>query len=134
MKPPTEDTAATAEPEIEPNSMQVKMFTYPRPPVNLPTSELAKLVRRVAMPPLPMSRPARIKKGMARSEKLSTPVAIFWAIIEKALTSRATRMVSNDEMPIEIAIGTFITNRMTKVTTSTTIGMLIRSPFHSDST
>ena len=27
MKPPTEDTAAEAEPEIEPNNMQVSVFT-----------------------------------------------------------------------------------------------------------
>ena len=41
-----------------------------------------KFTRRLAIPPLFMMFPARINRGMARREKLSTPLFIFCMVIK----------------------------------------------------
>ena len=84
MKPPIADAAATAEPEIAPNSMQARIFTKASPPGNLPMITFAKSISLVAIPPRFMSCPDKIKNGMARSAKLSRPVAIRWASVVTA--------------------------------------------------
>jgi hypothetical protein len=42
IPPPTEDVAATADPEIEPNSVQDTTFTKARPPGSMPIRQRAK--------------------------------------------------------------------------------------------
>jgi hypothetical protein len=81
MKPPIDETAAVAEPEMAPNIMQVSTLTYDSPPVKWPTRAAAKSISRRAIPPSPIKMPARMKNGMASSGKLAMPVDIRWATI-----------------------------------------------------
>ena len=62
---PREETSATAEPDMEPNSMEASTFTWARPPRICPTQASAVFKSRLDIPPDPMISPARIKKGMA---------------------------------------------------------------------
>ena len=55
--------------------------------------------------------PASTKSGIAKSEKLSKPVAIRWAIVVTlASESIETIMVKRQEIPIDQATGTPIPN------------------------
>ena len=83
--PPTDDTAAAAEPEMEPKSMQVRVLTMASPPLKRPRKTAAKSINLLARPPAPMRSPARMKNGMASSAKLSTPLLISRA--EESRTS-----------------------------------------------
>ena len=73
--PPTAAAAATAEPEIEPNIILASTLTCPNDPGTRPTITCARLMRRIAIPPLFIRVPAKIKKGIASSAKLSSPFA-----------------------------------------------------------
>jgi len=75
MNPPTAATAATAEPEIAPNSMPATMFTEASPPGSIPTTPRARSTSRRAMPPRFINWPERIKNGIARSVKRANPAA-----------------------------------------------------------
>ena len=57
------------------------MLTCANPPGNRPITPCARAMSRRAMPPRFMSCPARTKNGMARSVKLSRPVAIRCATV-----------------------------------------------------
>ena len=74
---PTEAVSATEEPEIAPKKVDARMFTSDRPPCTNPTMTPAKATKRRAMPPSAMMAPAKTKKGMASSENLFTPAAIW---------------------------------------------------------
>ena len=81
---PIAEVAATAEPEIEPNSIQDSVLTKASPPGNVPTIALAASISRLAMPPRPIRYPDITKKGMASSVKLSSPLASRCAIVVMA--------------------------------------------------
>ena len=120
MMLPMAEAAAAEDPEMAPKSMLAKMFTKARPPGILPTRARARLISRIAMPPLFMMLPARMKKGMASSAKLSMPVAIRWAKVVKAARGEMlTSMVRIPEIPMLKAMGTPSDNNMMKLTTST---------------
>ena len=53
------------------------MLTSARPPRMKPTNTLARLTSRSAMPPSAMMAPARMKNGIASSEKSSMPSEIL---------------------------------------------------------
>ena len=53
------------------------MLTSDRPPRTKPTSTPANATSRRAMPPSAMMAPASTKKGIASSENLLTPAAIW---------------------------------------------------------
>ncbi|EWS64652.1 hypothetical protein Y695_02106 [Hydrogenophaga sp. T4] len=74
---PTEAVSATEDPEIAPKKVEARMLTSDRPPRTKPTSTLANATRRRAMPPSAMMAPASTKKGIASSENLFTPEAIW---------------------------------------------------------
>ncbi len=75
---PSEAVSATAEPVMPAKNMDVSTFTWPRPPLILPTKTSAILTRRLVIPERFMSSPDSTKKGMARKGKLSNPVNIRW--------------------------------------------------------
>ncbi len=110
------DAVATAEPEIEPNNMAAMVLTNARPPGNMPTRTFAKSIRRLAIPPLFMSCPDRMKKGMASRTKLSSPVAMRCATVVRAgppwiLIS----MVATVAMPMLKEMGTPMIRRKAKL-------------------
>ena len=74
---PIDAVSATADPEIPPKKVDARMFTTDRPPRTKPTRTLAKATRRRDMPPSAISAPARTKNGIASSENLFTPLAIW---------------------------------------------------------
>ena len=73
---PSEEVSATAEPEMPPKNMEARMLTCARPPRIHPTQALASVMSRREIPPWPMISPAKIKNGIASSEKDCTPFTI----------------------------------------------------------
>ncbi len=62
---PKAEVSATEEPEMPPKIMEATMFTSPRPPWKGFKSCRQKLMIRLVMPPVFISSPASINKGMA---------------------------------------------------------------------
>ena len=77
MMDPMAEAAAVPEPEIAPKSMLATALVWARAPGMLPVNSLAKLIRRMAMPPLFIMLPARMKKGMASRLKTEMPEKIL---------------------------------------------------------
>ena len=74
---PTAAVSATDEPEMQPNMVEATMLTSAMPPRMKPTNTLARLTSRSAMPPTAMMAPARMKNGIASSEKPLMPPDTF---------------------------------------------------------
>ena len=104
MIEPTDAASATDEPEIVPNSVEAKMLTMARPPRIQPTSTLARLISRKAIPPSAMIAPASTKNGIASSEKSSVPSEIFSMIASVGRSIQSAPMSA--ESPSENASGT----------------------------
>ena len=64
---PIATTVAGEEPDTAANSMQASTEAMARPPGRWPTAEIAKLIMRLATPPVVRKLPARMKNGMASS-------------------------------------------------------------------
>jgi len=115
MNPPMADAAAAADPEIAPNNIAAMIFTNARPPGNFPTKTLAKSISLLAIPPLFIICPARIKNGIASNAKLSNPVAILWEIVVTAGNELMLNSIVNKlEIPMLKDIGTPSDKRITK--------------------
>ncbi len=116
------DADAAAEPEMAPKSIFASTFTIATPPGIPPTSTRAKSIRRMAIPPLFMMFPAKIKNGIASKAKLSRPVAIRCEnVVRAGITSILTNMVKIPEIPILNAMGTPMTSKTIKLKMSTNI-------------
>jgi len=74
MIEPMATTHAGDEPESAANSAQASTEARPNPPCQCPTSELAKLIMRLATPPWVRKLPARMKNGIAMISNFSMPV------------------------------------------------------------
>src|SRR5687767_8815344 len=70
---PMAETSATVEPEMPEKMYSATTTAIDRPPRTQPTSTCASRTSRTAMPPVSMSAPASMKRGMASSTKESTP-------------------------------------------------------------
>lgn len=69
-------TEAGPDPLTAPQNRQTTVPTTPMPPGRLPMSTRKNRIIRSAMPSEPMSVPARMKKGIARSENLVMPAVM----------------------------------------------------------
>ena len=117
------EAEAIADPAIAPINMADTTLISAKPPGRAPTRVLAKAIRRLAMPPLFINSPDRIKNGMANRAKLSSPVAIRCEIVVKAGNAGIlTSMVNSDDMAILHATGVSIANRPIKLMIKTSIG------------
>ncbi len=124
MNPPMAEVAATAEPEIAPNSMQEMTLTNASPPGTEPIRAFEKSITRCAMPPRAISWPDRTNSGIASSAKLLMPPAMRCAIVVTAgPKSIVVSIVASVDSPRAKAIGTPSTNKMTNVRISTAIVM-----------
>src|SRR5574341_2060433 len=74
---PMAAASATADPEISEKNMEATMVTMARPPRMNPTRALARLMRRVEIPEVVISPPARMKSGMASRGNLEAPPKII---------------------------------------------------------
>ncbi len=63
---------------MPPKSIEEKTLTIPSPPRMAPTAAEAKRTSRTAIPPWNISSPAKMKNGIARSEKIEIPEMIRW--------------------------------------------------------
>ena len=85
-----EETAAEADPLMEPNSMQASVQTYESPALRLPTTAVANSISRRAMPPSLISIPGddetrngkQRKAGDTRTHAMRDD-AIGWHIAER---------------------------------------------------
>ena len=73
---PTEAASATAEPETFANSIDVTIFACARPPDSHPTMALAKSISRPATALDARISPVKMKSGMARMTKETSPSVI----------------------------------------------------------
>ena len=71
---PMAAVVAGQEPEMAAKIMEARMAAMDKPPLIPPTSRLAKFTNRLEMPPVAMTLPARMKKGIAIREKEFTEV------------------------------------------------------------
>ena len=85
------------------------MVAIANPPGIRPTRALITWTILRAMSPADITDPAKIKKGTAKTTKLSAPLKICWGKINKEVSvkKKSDRPV---EISIEIEIGTPITN------------------------
>ena len=64
---PIATTVAGEDPDTAANSMQASTEAIARPPCRWPTAEMAKLIMRLATPPVVRKLAARMKNGIASS-------------------------------------------------------------------
>ncbi len=101
---PIATTVAGEEPDTAANSMQASTDAMASPPGRCPTAEMAKLIMRLATPPVDRKFPARMKNGIANSVKCSKVWKNFSAS-EAKLSCSKIRIVSTDARPSDMATG-----------------------------
>jgi len=74
---PIAETVASDDPDNAPKNIEATATTAPKPPVIEPRKLAAKSTSLFAIPPKLMIVPARIKNGIANSEKESIPVTQY---------------------------------------------------------
>jgi hypothetical protein len=118
------EAAAMADPAIAPINIAATTLMWAIPPGSEPTRVFAKAINRLAIPPRFINCPDKTKNGMANKAKLSKPVDMRCAIVTIAGSAGIlTNMVSSEDMPIHQATGIPITNKVTKLNSSTSTGM-----------
>ena len=87
---------------MPPNSIE-KTLTIASPPRTAPTAAEAKRTSRMAMPPCSISSPAKMKNGIASSEKTLMPEMIRWKVISSGKPSY--QKAASADMPRAKATG-----------------------------
>ena len=114
---PMADAAAVPEPEMAPNSIFATALVCASAPGILPVNNFAKLIRRMAIPPLFIRFPARIKNGMARRLNTEIPEKMRCAPVSTdAPVSRTGRIAPMDETARATAMGTPARSMITRST------------------
>jgi len=108
---PMEETSATAEPEIPPKNMEARIFTWARPPRTLPIRALANPTSLREIPPWLMISPERMKNGIARREKVFTPLTSLCTMDIKGMFRNMA--VKIEERNREKVMGNFMTSMKT---------------------
>ena len=117
---PIAAAAAAPEPLMAPNNMLATTFDCASAPGILPAITLAQLTSLVAIPPLFIILPARIKNGMAISENEFEPANILCAEVAKETFARIMHIIETaDERPIATPIGAPIISNITNIVTIT---------------
>ena len=120
---PIAEAEAIADPAMAPINMADTILINANPPGKNPTKVLAKEINRSAIPPLLIICPESMKKGMAKSAKLSNPVAIRCeTVVVAAENGMAAIRVNIDDMAIHQATGTPKTKRIRKLKTNIITG------------
>jgi hypothetical protein len=110
---PMAAVVAGEEPEMAAKNMEARTVIWARPPVKLPTRELANLTRRSEIPPLDITFPARIKKGIAIMGKELTALNITWGAMDMSTVVKV-QIEAKAAIPRAMAMGTPITNKRAK--------------------
>ena len=126
---PMADAAAVPEPEIAPKSILATALVCASAPGILPVKSFAKLMRRMAIPPLFMIFPARIKNGMAKRLNTEIPENIRCAPVSTAApVFRTGRIAQMDDTARATAMGTpakSITTKSTRMISPQTTAIFI---------
>ena len=129
MKEPIAAAEAIADPETAPNSIAETILTNANPPGNPPTIVFAKSIKRLAIPPVAMMLPERIKNGIANKVKLSNAVAICCETVLIAGVNPVPITNTNVVgIPIQNAIGTFNNSSVIKLKININTSILISKP------
>ena len=133
MMEPIAEAAAVPEPEIAPKSMFATAFVCARAPGMLPTKSFARLIRRIAIPPLFIRLPARMKNGIASRLNTEIPEKIRCAPVRTAtFKSRTGRIAQMEDTASATAIGTpaisMIIKRTKIISPDTSAVFIIISP------
>ena len=135
MIEPMAEAAAVPEPEMAPKSILATALVCARAPGILPVNNFAKLIRRIAIPPLFIKFPARIKNGMARRLNTEIPEKILCAPVSTdAPVSSTGRIAPMEETARATAIGTpakSIITRSTKIISPQATAIVITEPLPS---
>ena len=121
---PSDDTSATAEPEIPPKNMESRQFTYARPPRKRPTARFARSTILSEIWPAAMISPMTMKNGMASMVKLLTPSIIILTIVV-GLVPGTNAVDAIVEMSIANVTGTLKAIRRKKPPMSTIIAIVV---------
>jgi hypothetical protein len=108
------------EPDIPEKNISDTIDTIPSPLRKCPTKARARFTRRMEIPPVSISAPARMKNGIAKRGKESDPVKIFWGTIIRGM-SPFSRRPKTEASPMLKAMGTLTATRDMKA-------MLRKSP------
>ena len=131
--PPMAAAEATPDPLMEPNSMLATTLVWARGPGRKLLTILAQLISRMAMPPLFIRLPARMKKGMANRAKESRPTKTRWAEVRMAPSNgRIIAIARKEESPILMLMGVPMNSRINapmNITSATTTGISMVTPF-----
>ena|SRR5690625_2797940 len=103
---PIDATVAGPDPEIAEKNMQATTVTMANPPTTNPINASAKLSSLLEIPPLPISNPAKINKGIAISGKESNAVNAFCTYVVNGMLSLKKTTTNSVDKPIEMPIGT----------------------------
>ena len=132
MMEPMAEAAAVPEPEIAPKSMLATALVCARAPGIFPVNSLAKLISRMAIPPLFMIFPARIKNGMASRLNTEIPEKIRCAPVSTPRpTSSTGRMAQMEDTARATEMGTpasSITSSNSKIISPQTTAIFIIRP------
>jgi hypothetical protein len=113
--PPIAATVAGLDPDIAPKNAEAIIVIIPRPPIVLPTQALANLIKRPEIPPLSISPPANIKKGIAMKGNESTDVNILCATTKAGVGISPKVNAIMEDNPNDTAIGIFNKSNMNKL-------------------
>lgn len=83
MMEPMATEQAMADPVSAAKKAHTTTVTRARPPVTLPKIRLMTRTRRLAMPPAPISSPARMNRGTHMMVRESTDEIMRWATMER---------------------------------------------------
>ena len=111
--PPIAAAAAAPEPLIAPKSMFATTFVCAKADGIRPLKTLAQLTRRMAIPPLFIIFPAKIKKGIAISENEFEPAKSLCADVVKAIYPGSIHIMDiAEESPMLTPMGTPMANKI----------------------
>ena len=96
MRRPMAATVAGLDPDMVPKISQLVTVARPRLPRTPPNISVTQSTRRTAIPPRPISSPAKMKKGTARRVKESMLPKMFWGIMvaDRLEAQRATTVAA----------------------------------------
>ena len=121
---PTAAVVAGPEPDTAAKNMHTTTVTMAKPPVTRPKNTLHTFRMRLDTPPLAISSPARINRGMAIRGKESLP-AMSWLTTKVSVMRGLTRTAHRALIPMAMPTGTFSTRKTSRAANKTMAVVLI---------
>jgi hypothetical protein len=132
MISPMAATAAEPVPAIAAKNRDVTIVTMPNPPVNRPVNTLARSIRRLEIPPFPITSPANVNKGTAIRGKEFSPCIMDCTKVVMLIQSMV-RMVVREASPRLTPIGMESSRNRINDTNNKIATISLYSPFSNSS-